>query len=141
MDKAFERRDIEAAFSIEPLQVLASELVLKLKRHHLDRMGKGECDIFADSNFENLMSDLQRIADVSTNIGEAILVRVHPELADNEHNYFTALRSGNDKKFNEQYDEAVEKYMSRIKTVPRYLTDEGRPAGPQDADGNADVAD
>ena len=141
VDKAFERRDIEAAFSIEPLQVLASELVLKLKRHHLDRMGKGECDIFADSNFENLMSDLQRIADVSTNIGEAILVRVHPELADNEHNYFTSLRSGNDQKFNEQYEKASEKYMSRIRTVPRYLNEEGNPSAAEEAAGNAAAAD
>ena len=141
VDRAFERRDTEAAFNIESLQALASELVLKLKRHHLDRMGKGECDIFADSNFENLMSDLQRIADVSTNIGEAILVRVHPELADNEHNYFTSLRSGNDQKFNEQYEKASEKYMSRIRTVPRYLNEEGNPSAAEEAAGNAAAAD
>ena len=116
-ETAFARRDIEAAFRIEPLQELASEMVLRLKRHHLVRMGRGECDIFADSNFENLMSDLKRIADVSTNIGEAVLVRVNPELADDEHNYFTALRTGNDKKFNEQYEAANAKYMSRIKST------------------------
>ena len=133
VDKAFERRDTESAFSIEPLQELASELVLKLKRHHLDRMGRGECDIFADSNFENLMSDLKRIADVSTNIGEAILVRVNPDLADNEHNYFTALRSGKDEKFNEQYSRAVEKYGSRIRTVPRQPVEKKESDGRQNA--------
>ena len=115
-ETAFAKRDIEAAFRIEPLQQLVSEMVLRLKRHHLIRMGRGECDIFADSNFENLMSDLKRIADVSTNIGEAVLVRVNPELADDEHNYFTALRAGNDKKFNELYEEANHKYMGRIPT-------------------------
>ena len=115
-ETAFAKRDIEAAFCIEPLQQLVSEMVLRLKRHHLIRMGRGECDIFADSNFENLMSDLKRIADVSTNIGEAVLVRVNPELADDEHNYFTALRAGNDKKFNELYEEANHKYMGRIPT-------------------------
>ncbi|MBQ8987577.1 MAG: Na/Pi cotransporter family protein [Lachnospiraceae bacterium] len=120
-ETAFARRDIEAAFRIEPLQQLVSEMVLRLKRHHLVRMGRGECDIFADSNFENLMSDLKRIADVSTNIGEAVLVRVNPELADDEHNYFTALRTGNDKKFNEQYEAANAKYMSRIKSTPQLV--------------------
>jgi phosphate:Na+ symporter len=115
-ETAFAKRDIEAAFRIEPLQQLVSEMVLRLKRHHLIRMGRGECDIFADSNFENLMSDLKRIADVSTNIGEAVLVRVNQELADDEHNYFTALRAGNDKKFNELYEEANHKYMGRIPT-------------------------
>ena len=108
---------MDAAFSIEPLQQVASEMVNKLKRHHLDRMGRGECDIYVDSNFENLMSDMQRIADVSTNIGEAIMIRVHPELADNGHVYFTRLRSGKDERFNTAYNEAYEKYSDRFRKV------------------------
>ena len=131
---AFARRDVEAAFSIEALQELASEMVVRLKRHHLARMGSGECDIFADSNFENLMSDMKRIADVSTNIGEAVLVRVNPELADNEHNYFTALRTGSDRKFNEQYEAASKKYMDRIKPVPALVTPDPYAASDADAD-------
>ncbi len=116
-EQAFEKRDVDAAFSIEPLQQVASEMVSKLKRHHLDRMGRGECDIYVDSNFENLMSDMQRIADVSTNIGEAIMIRVHPELADNGHVYFTRLRSGKDERFNTAYNEAYEKYSDRFRKV------------------------
>ena len=117
VEKTFEKRDVEAAFKIEPLREVASEMVSKLKRHHLDRMGKGECDIYADSNFENLMSDMKRIADVSTNIGEATLVRVNPELAENEHVYFTSLRSGKDQKFNKEFNEAHEKYTERFRMI------------------------
>ena len=117
VEKTFEKRDVEAAFKIEPLREVASEMVSKLKRHHLDRMGKGECDIYADSNFENLMSDMKRIADVSTNIGEATLVRVNPELAENEHVYFTSLRSGKDQKFNKEFNEAYEKYTERFRMI------------------------
>ena len=109
---------MDAAFNIEPLQQVASEMVSKLKRHHLDRMSHGQCDIYADANFENLMSDMQRIADVSTNIGEAVLIRVNPELAEDEHNYFTGLRSGKDKKFNSVFNRAYEKYNDRFRKVP-----------------------
>lgn len=117
VDLAFEKRDVDAAFSIEPLQEVASDMLSKLKRHHLDRMGRGECDIYSDANFENLLSDFQRIADVSTNIGEAVMVRVNPELAENEHIYFTGLRSGKDQRFNEAFDEAYKKYTDRFKNV------------------------
>ena len=117
VDLAFGKRDVDAAFRIEPLQQVATDMVSKLKRHHLDRMSKGECDIFTDANFENLMSDMQRIADVSTNIGEATLVRVNPELAENEHDYFAALRSGQNKEYNEQFNSAYEKYKDRFKKV------------------------
>ena len=118
VDLAFGKRDVDAAFRIEPLQQVATDMVSKLKRHHLDRMSKGECDIFTDANFENLMSDMQRIADVSTNIGEAVLIRVNPELAEDEHNYFTGLRSGKDKKFNSVFNRAYEKYNDRFRKVP-----------------------
>lgn len=117
VDLAFGKRDVDAAFRIEPLQQVATDMVSKLKRHHLDRMSKGECDIFTDANFENLMSDMQRIADVSTNIGEATLVRVNPELAENEHDYFAALRSGQNKEYNEQFDSVYEKYKDRFRKV------------------------
>ena len=117
VDLAFGKRDVDAAFRIEPLQQVATDMVSRLKRHHLDRMSKGECDIFTDANFENLMSDMQRIADVSTNIGEATLVRVNPELAENEHDYFAALRSGQNKEYNEQFDSAYEKYKDRFRKV------------------------
>ena len=117
VDLAFGKRDVDAAFRIEPLQQVATDMVGKLKRHHLDRMSRGECDIFTDANFENLMSDMQRIADVSTNIGEATLVRVNPELADNEHDYFAALRSGQNKEYNEQFNRAYEKYKDRFRKV------------------------
>ncbi len=116
-DASFEKRDVEAAFNIEPLQEVASEMVSKLKRHHLNRLSRGECDIYADANFENLMSDMQRITDVSTNIGESVLVRVNPELAEDEHNYFTALRSGKDEKFNNVYNQSYKKYNERFRKV------------------------
>ena len=59
----------------------------------------------------------KRIADVSTNIGEATLIRVYPELADNGHTYFTKLRSGNDQRFNSEYNKAYEKYAKRFRKV------------------------
>lgn len=114
-EQAFERRDTDAAFRTEPLQEVATDLLSRLKSHHLDRMGKGECNIFADANFENLMTDMKRIADICTNIGEALLVRVNPELADIEHIYFSALRSGMDPKFNTEFNDAQERYTKRLK--------------------------
>ena len=112
---AFSKRDVEAAFRIEPLEEVADDMVGKLKRHHLERMGKGECDIYTDSNFENLISDMMRIADVSTNIGEAILIRVYPDIAQNEHTYFSALRSGKNNKFNQAFNEAYERYSKKYR--------------------------
>jgi len=115
-ERAFEKRDVDAAFRIEPLEEVTSDLINSMKMQHFDRMGKGECNIYADANFENLMTDLRRIAAVCTNVGEAIMIRVHPELQEQEHDYFAELHSGRNEEFNRQYNQAYELYFGRIGT-------------------------
>ena len=109
-EQSFRDRDVEAAFAIEPLVELTEELINKLKMNHLGRMVTGECSVYADPCYMNLLTDIQRIADVCSNVGEATLVRVNPELANHEHDYFSSLRSGRDETFNEQYRKAHEHY-------------------------------
>ena len=121
---AFKNRDEEAAFAIEPLVELTEELISKLKMNHLGRMVTGECSVYADACYMNLLTDIQRVADVCSNVGEATLVRANPELANREHDYFTSLRSGRDETFNAQYRKAHEYYtglmnQEKIEALPQ----------------------
>ena len=111
-ERAFEKRDVKAAYKIEPLVDVTEELTGKLKANHLKRMVEGKCNVYTDPTFMNLLNDMKRIADMCSNIGEATVVRAHPELANREHNYFSQLRSSDD--FNKEYKKAYEKYAGRI---------------------------
>lgn len=110
----FVKRDIDAAVRIEPLVQVASDLTAVLKRNHLKRMSTGECNVYADSTFSDLMVEFRRIGDVCSNVGVATMVRVRPELADHEHLYYESLHSGDDKAFNEAYNNAYSKYFSML---------------------------
>ena len=110
---AFRKRDIDAAYRIQPLRKVAADMILELKESHLARMGHGTCNVFLDPNFENLLSDMVRIADVSSNVGEAVIVRVRPEVASKEHTYFADLRHENED-YNRLYQEAREEYFSQL---------------------------
>ena len=110
---AFKKRDINAAYRIQPLRKVAADMVLELKESHLARMGSGACNVFLDPNFENLLSDMTRIADVSSNVGEAVIVRVRPEVASREHTYFADLRHENED-YNRIYQESREKYFGML---------------------------
>lgn len=116
---AFGKRDLLAAYRIQPLREVVEDLVRELKENHLARMVSGECNVMLDPHYENLLSDMMRIADVSSNVGEAVVVRAHPELAHREHDYFHDLRHGNER-FNEFYQKAKAKYFDRLpaKRVP-----------------------
>ena len=114
---AFEKRDLEAAYRIEPLEQVVTDLIEQLKLKHLQRMGAGECSTYADAYYMNLLSYIQRIADICSNIGLATIVRVHPDIADREHLYVRELHSKVDETFNETYFEARERYLGEFNSV------------------------
>ncbi len=113
-EQTFRKRDVDAAERIEPLVQVTAELIALLKRNHLKRMSTGECNVFADATFSDLMVEFHRIGDVCSNVGIATMVRVHPELADHEHLYFERLHAGDDKAFNAAYDRAHQRYFSLL---------------------------
>ncbi len=51
----------------------------------------------------------------------ATLVRVYPELADHEHLYFERLRAGDDKAFNEAYNQTRRRYFALLPRLDRVI--------------------
>ena len=127
--QTFEKRDVEAAARIEPLNQVAGDLIALLRRNHLKRMSTGECNTYADATFTGLLVEFQRIGDVCSNVGVATVVRVNPELADHEHLYFEKLHGGSDEKFNAAYESAYQKYVSMLKK-PAPAAEAGEAAQP-----------
>ncbi len=113
-DRAFEQRDITAAMEIEPLEEVMDDLVEALQENHLGRLVRNECTVYAGTNFMNLLGELERVSDICSNVGLAVVSRVKPELADNAHDYAQFLHSGQDEKFNREYEQAHKEYFDRI---------------------------
>ena len=114
---SFEKRDVDAAYRIEPQVQVADELIAALRKNHLKRMSSGECNIYADVSFTNLMVEMKRIASVCSNVGVATVVRVRPELADHEHLYFESLHDGGNKEFDAEYRRVYNELFPRL-TAP-----------------------
>ncbi len=113
-EQTFRKRDVDAAARIEPLSHVIAELIGVLKGNHLKRMSRGECNVYADTVFSDLMTEFKTVADVCSNVGIATMVRVHPELADHEHLYFEHLHTGDDEAFNATYEKAHRRYFSLL---------------------------
>ncbi|MBQ6036685.1 MAG: Na/Pi cotransporter family protein [Lachnospiraceae bacterium] len=114
---AFKRRDIRAAKQIEPLEEVVDDLVSALKDRHLQRMSDGKCSVLADVSFTNLMSDLERISDVCSNIGVATVARVEKEVVSETHTYMSHLHAGKDVNFNTEYEQASREYFGKLTAV------------------------
>ena len=111
---SFEKRDESSARSIEPLEEVVDDMVNALRDHHLKRLSTGECNVVVDNIFLNLLSDIERISDICSNIGMCALARIHPELVEQEHSYISSLHQGRDDNFNHIYDEAHKQYFDQL---------------------------
>ena len=114
VEDTFLRRSLDAAQQIEPLVQVSGELVAEMKKNHFIRMGNGKCSLYADACYSNLLVECKRIAEVSSNVGIATIVRVRPDLADHEHLYFEQLHSGSNMTFNEAFDAMHKLYFEKL---------------------------
>ena len=110
-EQAFAKRNADAASSIEPMEEVVDDLVITMKSHHLSRISKGECNVYSGTDFMNLLSELERVSDICSDVGLAILTRIYPELANQTHDYIYHLHSGEDERFNELYEQARNEYF------------------------------
>lgn len=111
---AFEKRDAEAARHIEPLEEVVDDLVYAMKENHIKRLRGGQCHIMIDNNFLNVLSNIERISDVCSNVGIAVVARVEPELAQEAHRYISRLHQGKDETFNKEYHDAHDYFFNKL---------------------------
>ncbi|MBR3403630.1 MAG: Na/Pi cotransporter family protein [Parasporobacterium sp.] len=115
--RAFEKRDPEAAWHIEPLEDVMDDVINTLHDNHLARLRAGECTINAGTAFLDVLTNMERISDICSNIGISVVARVKPEVASLAHTYVTSLHEGNDNHFREEYNRVHEQYFDRLKSI------------------------
>lgn len=111
---AFVKRDVEAARHIEPLEEVMDDLVNMLHDNHLERLREGRCTVKTGIVFLDILANLERIADICSNIGVAIVARVNPETASLAHTYISSLHQGGDEIFNEEYLKAHDEIFGKL---------------------------
>ena len=70
---AFTEGDVSHAYRIEPLEELIDELCDEMKQHHIQRVQSGGCTLSNGFVFNDLLTDLERVADHCSNIGVAMI--------------------------------------------------------------------
>ncbi len=112
--KAFEMSDEQAARHIEPLEEVVDDLVSAMKQNHLNRLRAGKCSVTAGTELLNMLSDIERISDICSNIGVATIALAHPEMMHEVHDYVSRLHAGKDEAFNLEYQAAHDQYFEML---------------------------
>ncbi len=117
--QTFKHRDLPAATAIEPMEEVVDDLVEALRDHHLARLRAGKCTGEIGSDFLDLLSDIERISDICSNVGVSTIMRVNPNEAANTHEYISYLHSGRDEEFNNRYQQLHDDYFDRLDALQK----------------------
>ncbi len=117
---AFLHRDIAAARSVEPMEEVVDDITGSLKDNHLTRLREGKCGIVSGTIFLDLLSNLERISDICSNIALATIARVDAE-AINAHGYVRALQDETD--FEESYHAVYKEFYGKLENIKPISTD------------------
>ena len=121
---AFEKRDIECARRIEPLEEVMDDLINALHENHLQRLRENQCTIIAGTCFLDVLSNVERISDTCSNVGVATVARVDAKVARSSHKYISALHQGKNIEFNRIYHEKHDIYFDRLPYDAKSLDDD-----------------
>ncbi len=112
--QSFLRSDLDAAKAIEPLEEVVDDIVEVLKEAHLKRLYNASCNVYSSTDFLELLSNLERVSDICSNIGLATITRRQPELTSQNHSYSWFIHSGKDEQFNLAYQTAHNEYFKKL---------------------------
>ena len=105
---AFEGDDADMAKHVEPLEERIDELCETMKRRHVERLQAGECTISQGFVFNDLLTDLERVADHCSNIAVEVLEVRDDTMAS--HDYLHGLKEEYSDVMREAYDEYASRY-------------------------------
>ncbi len=107
---AFDKRDLDLARKIEPLEEVVDTLVREIKQRHIARLQAGSCSIEYGFVLDDLLTSYERAADHCSNIAVA-LIEVSQDSFDT-HAYLNNLQDPN-KAEGEAFSLRYERYRNR----------------------------
>lgn len=105
---AFSRDDFMLARKVEPLRELISILCDELKMRHIERLQAGVCDIKKGFAFNDLLNNLERIADHCSNVAVAV-IELETHNFDT-HEYLKRVREAKNLTYRAWFEEFEAKY-------------------------------
>lgn len=106
--QAFIEKDQQLALRVEPLEELIDGLCDEMKLHHVQRIQAGECTLTQGFVFNDLLTNLERIADHCSNIAVA-MIELEMDSFDT-HEYLSSLRKTHDRSFEDYFKEYRQRY-------------------------------
>ena len=105
----FSANDTSLAYRVEPLEEHIDELCDEMKNHHVERLQTGVCSIDIGFVYNDLLTNLERVADHCSNIALAVIET--EENTFDAHDYVIRVREQREHHFDTYYNEYCERFV------------------------------
>ena len=116
-EKAVASQDYGEALMIEPMEEVIDALTETLKSRHIKRMTKGECDVYSGIQYDNILSNLERISDQCSDLALAVMALSRSNIFGQEHQYIHDVHRSNSKKYQDTYQAEYDRYFGELKKI------------------------
>ncbi|MCI7137061.1 MAG: Na/Pi cotransporter family protein [Candidatus Limivicinus sp.] len=106
--ESFKKNNVEDAFRVEPFEERIDILCDEMKLRHVDRLQNGVCSLGQGFVFNDLVTNLERVADHCSNIAIA-MIELQADTYD-AHSYVINMKELHSHRFDEYYEEYSKKY-------------------------------
>ena len=115
--ESFRSLDSDKARSIEPLEEVIDDMVVKLKDRHVDRLKKGQCTTASGMAFIDLITNLERVADQCSNVALLIMSHDDSTIIGNYHGYLKELHKGGEAEYDAELARRKEQYLNQLNSL------------------------
>ena len=105
----FSANDTSLAYRVEPLEEHIDEMCDEMKNHHVERLQTGVCSIDIGFVYNDLLTNLERVADHCSNIALAVIET--EENTFDAHDYVIRVREQREHHFDTYYNEYCERFV------------------------------
>ena len=110
--RAFESGDADAATQVEPLEQVIDDLCDEIKRRHVERIRTGVCTYSQGFVFNDILTNLERIADHCSNLAIAVIER--RDNTYDAHGYINRLKASDSDAFRAAFEEFDARYRGMM---------------------------
>lgn len=115
--EAYKADSSEQARKIEPLEEVIDELIEHLKERHIFRMTHQQCNICNGIFYQNILQNLERVADQCSDLGVYLLARTDGSITGQEHQYLHNLHHSDDEEYLSSFRNNYDIYFGKLQLL------------------------
>ena len=120
---AYKNNNLNDARRVEPMEEVIDSLMETMKDRHIYRMTHNICSIYSGIQFENIITNLERISDQCSDLAVFIISQINTEIIGREHDYIHNLHHSGNKEYLDAYNENYKKYYGQLTPQPGRKSD------------------